>query len=282
MRRSKLFSPGSRPEMMAKAAVSATDMVVLDLEDAVRTEDKAAARLHVREALNGLNFGHKERGVRINGLETEYWLDDLLTVFCAGLDAVHVPKVKSPREIWVVEAVLADLERKAGRERPTLIIPTLETPEGIENARAIATASARVGAVQLGMGDLVAKLGLTPSAHRLAYFRTQIALAAHAAGVPALDSVFFDFKDADGYRADAQEARACGFRGKSCIHPNQVPIANEVFSLTAGEIAQAQEVLAVYEAALARGEGAVALRGRMIDRPVAEEARRILSLAKEI
>jgi len=282
LRRSKLFCPGSRPDMIPKAAGGAADMVVLDLEDAVREADKASARNHVRSALTALDFGRKERGVRINGLETVHWFDDLAGVFCRELDVVHVPKAGGPRDIWVVEAVLADLERKAGRQQPVRIIPTLETATGLEHARTIAGCSPRIAAVQFGLGDLVAGLGLVPAPHRLAYYRTQVVLAAHAAGVQALDTVFFDIKDAAGYRADAEEARGCGMRGKSCVHPAQVGLANTVFSPTPGEIERARSILAAYDAAQAQGLGAVAFQGRMIDRPVAAEARSLLALASEL
>lgn len=279
LRRSKLFSPGSRPDMMAKAAASAADMLVFDLEDGVRPEDKAAARAHVRTALATLDCGRKERGVRINGLDSAHWLDDLTAVFCFQLDALHLPKVNGPREVWIVDAILADLERKAGRPQPVRLIPTLETPEGIQNAKAIATASPRVAALQFGLGDLTARLGLAPAAHRLAYFRTTVVLAAEAAGIGALDTVFFDIRDAEGYRADALEARGCGMRGKSCIHPSQVALANESFSPTAQEIARSRAVLEALENASA---GAVAVGGQMVDRPVAEAARRVLAQAAEL
>jgi len=284
LRRSKLFSPGSRPDLMAKAAASAADMLVFDLEDAVRDEDKAAARLHVRAALDGLNWGSasKERGVRINPIDSAHWLDDLNAVFCPALDAVHLPKVDGLRAIWVAEAVLADLERKAGRRQPVRLIPTLETPEGIEQARAIALASPRVVALQFGLGDLTARVGLQPAPHRLAYYRTQVVLAAAAAGIEALDTVFFDIRDSEGYRADALEARGCGMHGKSCIHPAQVGLANEVFSPAPAEIERARAVLAAYEQALSAGAGAVAHGGRMVDLPVAEAARRLLARAAQI
>lgn len=281
LRRSKLFTPGNRPELMTKAAKSAADMVVLDLEDAVPEAEKAAAREQVRTALGALDFQSKERGVRINGIDTPHWLDDLMTTYAPELDAIHIPKVNGPREIWVVEAVLDDLERKAGSTRRVLLIPTLETPDGIANARAIATASGRIGALQFGLGDLKVELGLAPTPHRLAWFRTQVVMAAHAGRVPALDTVFFDFKDELGYRADAEEARGLGFSGKSCIHPAQVPLANEIFAPTEREVAWARRVLHAYEAGLGQGLGAVALEGIMIDRPVAEQARKIMLMASE-
>jgi len=280
-RRSKLFVPGNRRDMIPKAAAGPADMVVIDLEDAVGDGEKEAARQTAREALESVEFGSKEVGVRINGIDTPHWFDDLEAVFCSRLDAVHIPKVESPRAVWVVEAVLAALERRYGRTRPVVIIPTLETPAGIENAKAVATCSPRVAALQFAVGDLKRELGLVPAPHRLAWFRTQVALAAYAARIPALDGTFFNFRDPEGFQQEAEEARACGFRGKSCIHPTQVPIANQVFSPTAEEVAAAREVVAVYEAALARGQGTVALHGRMIERPVAEEARRILALASD-
>ncbi|HEY8346984.1 MAG TPA: CoA ester lyase [Symbiobacteriaceae bacterium] len=280
-RRSKLFTPGNRPQMFPKAVATDADMIVLDLEDAVGEEGKGAARQAVRTALESLDFGAKEVGVRINGVDTPHWLEDLQTVFCARLDAIHLPKVRSPREVWAVEAVLSALEARQGRTRPVVIIPTLESAEAIENARAIATCSPRVAALQFGLGDLKWELGLIPAPHRLAWFRTQVVLAARAAGIPALDTVFFDFRDAEGYRRDAEEARACGFRGKSCIHPSQVPIANQVFSPTPEEVAEAREILKAYQAALARGQGTVGLHGRMVDKPVADAAREVLIWAGE-
>lgn len=280
-RRSKLFTPGNRPQMFAKAAATGADMIVLDLEDAVGEEGKGAARQAVRTALESVDFGTKEVGVRINGVDTPHWLEDLETVFCTRLDAVHLPKVRSPREVWAVDAVLRALEARQGRNRPVVIIPTLESAEAVENARAIATCSPRVAALQFGLGDLKRELRLVPAPHRLAWFRIQVVMAARSAGIPALDSVYFDFRDAEGYRRDAEEARACGFQGKSCIHPSQVPVANEVFSPTPEEVAEARAVVAAYQAALARGQGTVGLNGRMIDKPVADAAREVLLWAGE-
>lgn len=282
-RRSKLFAPGSRPDLMAKAVQSQADMILFDLEDAVAPGEKSTARGAVRQALVSLDFGSRERGVRINAIDTEYWLDDLTAVLCEQIDAIHLPKVMDPRAVWIAEAVLRDLERKTGRSgRPVRIIPTLETPAGIEQARSIALASSRVAALQFGLGDLKTALGLDPAPHRLAYFRAQITLAAHAAGIPALDTVYFDYRNSEGYRTEAAEARAMGFRGKSCIHPAQVPIANAIFGPTAAEIAEAKAVVRAWDEGQRQGQGAVGLQGRMIDKPVVEQARQILQAAAEL
>lgn len=282
LRRTKLFCPGDRPDRFPKAVATAADSICLDLEDAVAAGQKTQARESIHQGLTSINFALKERAVRVNSLGSGLLLADLEAIVCHELDAIYLPKVEGPRDVWVVEAVLDHLERKIGRTYPVVLIPTLESPTGFENAREIATASRRVVALQWGVGDLTLSLGMIPSPHRLAYPRTRLVFAAYEAGIDALDTTFPKIDDLEACRADALEARALGFRGKSAIHPTQVTVINEVFSPSAKEIAQARVIVAAYEDAAARKIGAFQLDGNLIDLPNYTHAKQILVAANQL
>lgn len=279
LRRSKLFAPGNRPDLMAKALASKADSVSFDLEDAVPAAEKENARRLVAERLADLAGCAKEIVVRVNGAESAALIDDLEAVARPGLDVVNLPKVEDPRQIYLVDRMLAHLEAKRGIERPIAVAATLETPRGLRLALDIALASPRVSALQLGLGDLSAVVGLQPSGDGPAYPRALIAFAAAEAGIDALDSAFTDIADPAGFEAEARRARALGLRGKSCIHPTQIEAANRVFGPTAAELEEARGMVDAYDAATRRGIGAVAHAGKLVDFPIAEQARRLLAAA---
>lgn len=280
LRRSKLFVPGSRPELFDKAFASAADAVSFDLEDAVAADRKAEARSLVARALAEFATSPKERVVRVNPLASGWMIEDLLAVAGPGLDVVNVPKVESPRDLHVAEAVLDHVERRLGLDRPIGLMPTIETPAGLRQAHAIASASPRVVALQLGTGDLASATGLRAETGNLVAVRTMLLLAAAEAGVDALDSAFTGIADLPGYEADARMSRGLGFRGKSCIHPTQVPIANRVFQPTARELAEARALVDAYDAAVRAGIGAFTHAGRLVDLPIAEAARALIVAAE--
>ncbi|MCC7273183.1 MAG: CoA ester lyase [Alphaproteobacteria bacterium] len=280
LRRSKLFVPGSRPELFGKAFASAADGISFDLEDAVADAQKEAARAAVAAALRDCPATAKERIVRVNPLRSGMMFDDIMAVACAALDVVNVPKVESPRDLHVAEELLGHLERKLGLARPIGLVPTIETPAGLRHAHAIATASMRVVGLQLGTGDLAAITGLQASTERLTCVRTMLVLAAAEAGVDALDSAFTAIADLAAFERDAEAARGLGLRGKSCIHPSQIAIANRVFGPGDAELRAARAMVAAYDEAVARGVGAISHDGKLVDYPIAAAARRMIQAAE--
>jgi citrate lyase beta subunit len=259
--RSLLFAPGSDEAKLTKALASDADAVVADLEDAVTSDRKEAARELVLRL--------RPRVVRVNGSETEWFADDLAAVDELELDALVLPKATP-------EAVAA-----LGPDGPP-VIAIVETALGLRLAYETAT-QPRVGALVLGAADLGAELGLEPRPDGLEihYARSKIVVDSAAAGIRApFDVVHLDIADDDGLEAACRFARSLGFRGKICIHPRQVPIVNRLFAPDTGDVAWARRVVEAYEQAEREGRGAIAVAGEMVDVPVVERARRILSEAK--
>ena len=222
--RSKLFVPGSRPALFSKAIGSAADAVCFDLEDSVLPEQKAAARAHVREFLLSKTVTQKPIVIRVNNSRSPFFAEDLAAVIWPGVAVVTIPKAEDLSEIEKVAAVLAGLEKERGIARPIAILPTIESPRGLRQAYAIANADERVIGLQLGLIDLLLPLGIRGQQGAATYHvRLQLRLAAGEAALPCFDCAFPDFKDTDGFTADAAIARSLGFSGKSCIHPSPDP-----------------------------------------------------------
>ena len=276
--RSKLFVPGNRPERMRKALGIAADALSLDLEDAVPDAEKAAARTMVASFLREQSDGSRSQQVwvRVNSRDSGELVADLLALGGLAIDVVNVPKAEQPRDVHLVEDLLAHLEPGDAQIR---IVPTIETAAGLRNALDIARASPRVVALQLGAGDLRKSTGIRATVEGLRTIRVMLSLAAAEAGVHALDSAYVDIADADGFEADAQDARSLGFRGKSCIHPTQVDAANRIFAPTDQEVAEARAIVEAFDAAVAKGIGAFQVHGRLVDGPIVDDARRTLALA---
>jgi citrate lyase beta subunit len=265
--RSLLFAPGSDEHRLRKALESAADGIVADLEDAVAPDEKAAARDVVRDVLG--TRARPVTAVRVNGADTRYFRDDLALVSELALDALVVPKATP-------DAVAA-----LGSGGPP-VIAIVETAEGLRLAYETAR-SARVAALLLGAADLGAELGLEPRPDGLEilHARSQVVVDSAAAGIRApLDVVYLDFRDEQGLEGQSRLARSLGFRGKACIHPDQVEVVNRVFAPTAAEVDWAQRVIEAFEEGEVAGRGVVAFDGTMVDLPVVERARRILAEAK--
>jgi citrate lyase subunit beta/citryl-CoA lyase len=278
LRRSELATPGSQQKMIAKAAESEADLVFLDLEDAVAPAEKERARAQAIEALNGIDWGTKTRAVRINGLDTVWALDDIIEVVTkAGqnLDIIIIPKVKALRDIWFVETMLAQLEGKLRLGRQIGLEALIEETEALARVEDIAASSPRLEALILGVGDLSASQGIrmghvSDPALRYPgdmwhYARNRMIVAARANGIDAIDGPYPNYRDGDGYRQEATWGSTLGCAGKWCIHPDQIAIANDVFSPTEKEIALAQRMCDAYEAAQRGGEGAAGESGMLID-----------------
>lgn len=278
LRRSELSTPGSNEHMMERAAVSAADLVFLDLEDAVAPSEKVPARAKVVQALRTLDWGRKTRAVRINNIETEWAYEDVIHVVEeAGefLDIIIIPKVKTAEDVRWVDVLLTQIERKLKRERRIGLEVLIEEVEAMTNAESIARATPRLEALIFGPGDYSASQGVRIDAvggvssdypgdvwH---YARNKVVIAARAAGIDAVDGPFGDFRDADGYRRECTRATVLGLVGKWAIHPSQVGIANEVFSPALKHVERARKMIAAYAEAEAKGLGAVAVDGVMID-----------------
>jgi citrate lyase subunit beta/citryl-CoA lyase len=273
-RRSVLFMPGSNARALEKARTLPADALILDLEDAVAPEAKAAARAQVLAAVRLGGYGRREIIVRLNGPGTPWGADDLAAVAQAPVDAVLLPKVES------AETVTAAL----GRLGPRDVWCMLETPRGVLNAAAIAAASPRVGALVMGTSDLTRDLHARPSRDRIALLTSLelCVLAARAAGITALDGVHLDLDDEAGFAAACRQAAELGFDGKTLIHPRQVAAANEAFAPGASEVDWARRVIAAHADAIAGGRGVVVLDGRLIENLHVDDARRVLALAEAI
>ncbi len=285
MRRTMLFLPGNNPRMIMNGGVLGSDSIIFDLEDAVSPDDKDAARILVRRALEQLKFGTCEIVVRINGLDTSYWEEDLEQIIPCRPNAVMLPKVDGADYIRKAENKIAELEEKEGIPAGEVkIIPLLETALGIEKAYEIATAGERVAALCLGAEDLAADLGCqrTKEGTEIAYARARILLAAKAAGVDACDTPFTDVEDMEGLEQDTRYAKQLGYTGKLLISPRHVDCVNQMFCPAVEEVQYAREVMEVIEQGKREGKGAVSLRGKMIDAPIAERARKVLEMAEKL
>jgi citrate lyase subunit beta/citryl-CoA lyase len=274
--RSKLFVPGSRPELFAKAAASAADALSFDLEDAVAPGRKAEARGLLAGFLRAPPVPLRQIVVvRVNAVGTEHFAADLEAVSCPALHMVNLPMVEDPAA--VVEAAGA-LARMAPHAR---LLINIETARGLRVAASLAAAHPSVAGLQIGYADLMEPLGLDrldPAA--LAHLRLSVRLAAAEAGVAAYDGAYANVADPEGYRTECEAARRHGFAGKSCIHPTQIAIANAAFLPKPAEVDKAQRVLAAAAEAEAKGIGAFLVDGRMVDAPFVASARAIVALAE--
>lgn len=282
LRRSRLYVPGNEPKHFLNAHLHGPDAVILDLEDAVAPTEKDAARLLVRNALRAVDFGPCERMVRIN--QGEVGLEDVDAVVPQNVHVLLVPKAETAEQVKVVDARAEAARRAAGLDRPCLLVPIVESALGCFNALAIASASANVVALTIGLEDYTADLGVprTMEGRESLWARQVVVNAARAAGVAPSDSVFADVSDLDGLRAAVLEAKALGFEGKGCIHPRQVPVVNAGFAPTPGEVSRAQQVVLAFEEASHRGLGVIALGSKMVDPPVVKRAMRTVRIAEAL
>ncbi|HHT15129.1 MAG: HpcH/HpaI aldolase/citrate lyase family protein [Christensenellales bacterium] len=285
MRRTMLFIPGNSPAMLLNADIHQSDAVILDLEDAVAPGEKDAARMLVRNAIQSLDYGKTEIIVRVNPLDTDYIRGDLEAIVPLKPDLIMPTKVSDAEYIHQVDQMMNEIEEKHGIPVGTVgLIPLLETAEGIENAYSIAKSSKRVKALFLGAEDLSTDLQAIRSkkSDEILYARGRIVLAARAAGVEVYDTPFTDVNDDEGLLQDATFARSIGFTGKASISPRHVSAINEVFSPSLEDITYAQEVMEAIEEGKRQGKGAVSLRGKMIDKPIVDRARKVLEAAREL
>ncbi len=280
MRRTMLYLPGNNPNMLTRGYLFGSDGVVLDLEDAVAMSEKDTARILVSKFLEQGEFGDCYVSVRINGIDTEYWKDDLAAIVPhKRLDGIRVPKVEDAETVRVIDEELTRLEKANGLPVGKLSLHCLlETAHGIWNAYGIAKSSPRIEAIIPGGEDLRADLKTSRSddSTELEWARRMLVFAARAAGVEPLDTVFSRITDDEGLRKETEFIKQLGFSGKSIIHPNQIGIIHEIFTPTDAEIAKAQKIVAAAKEAAEKGQGAVCVDGKMVDIPVVKRAEYVL------
>lgn len=281
--RSLLYVPVNRPRFLEKAASSGADAVQLDLEDSIAPDEKVAARALVRSAAAQLS-GYADIVVRINR-PMSLAVRDIEESVCPQVTAISLPKVESADQVCLLAEVIAETEIAQRME-----VGTTRLILGIESAGAwlkmgeIAKASDRVVAMLLGSEDFSLSVGMAPSPETLLMPKQAMVIAAAAAGITPLGIVgsFANYRDLDAFRDMVTRSAALGFRGSSCVHPDQVPLLNAGFSPSREEIERAGKIVAAFEASIAGGRGAVGLDGQMIDLPVIERARAVLVLAKRL
>lgn len=282
MIRSLLYVPASSERFLAKAHERGADAIILDLEDAVAPAEKARARDALKDAVPAVGRNGATVFVRINAVSTGLAFDDADAACRAGAFGLFVAKVQSASELKRIDELLDVTERAVARERPLALVPMLEDPGAVLDARAIAAASRRTFALVSGSEDMATAMGAEPTPDVLRLPKLLVHLAAKAAGLTSFGMLrtVADFADAEAVMKSAREARTFGFDGASCIHPSVVPILNAAFSPTAEEIDRARRMVAAFEAAHAKGDGAFLFDGKMVDEPVVARARALLTRTK--
>lgn len=276
-----MFVPGNNPGMMADAHIYGPDSIMLDLEDSVTMTEKDTARLLVYNALRSVDYGDTEMVVRINPLNTPYGKKDIEAVVKAGVDVIRMPKTETAEEVIEVEREIERVEREIGCLGRTKIMAAIESALGVVNAYAIATASPRMMGIALGAEDYCANLKTqrTPDGEELRLARETIVVAARAAGIDALDTVYSNLNDMETFRKEVEFIHTLGFDGKSIINPRQIEVVNEVFAPTPKAIEKARTILAAIKEAERKGSGVIAVNGKMVDKPVVIRAQRTIDLA---
>src|SRR4051812_43088052 len=283
-RRSVLYMPASNARAIDKARTLPVDAVILDLEDSVAPEAKAAAREQMLQAMTAGGFGARETIVRINALDTSWWLDDLNAVAKARPDAVLVPKVSTPGRLEDVAERLVDISA----DHRIRVWAMMETPLAVLNAREIAAAASdvetRLAVFVMGTNDLAkeSRARIAPGRAPMLPWLMNCVAAARAYGLDIVDGVFNDLSDTDSFARECAQGRDMGFDGKTLIHPSQIAACNTAFSPSADEVAQARKIIAAFDLPENSGKGVVQLDGRMVERLHADMARRTLAISDAI
>lgn len=283
LRRTMMFMNAQKPGLIKDAYIYGVDSIMLDLEDAVAENQKDAARFSLYHALTTIDYGDTEVIVRINGLDTPHWQEDIRVCVAGGADGIRIAKCESAQDVKTVEEYVEKAEREFGVQvGRTLLMAALESPKGILNAYEICTASQRMFGVAISGGDFRKCMQTKPTADGVDMLvaRGQMLIAARAAGVQCFDTVFTDLDDTEGFLNEVRQNKAMGFDGKSLINPKQIRPVHEIFAPTEKEVHQAELWVSAFREAQAKGVGVFTVNGKMIDAAFIPGAERTLRLAK--
>ena len=283
LRRTMMFMNAQRPGLIKDAYIYGVDSIMLDLEDAVAENQKDAARFSLYHALKSIDYGDTEVIVRINGLDTPHWQEDVRVCVAGGADGVRIAKCESADDVRLIEEHVLAAEKEFGvEEGRTLLMAALESPKGILNAREICQVSERMLGVAISGGDFRKSMHVRPerSGIEINTARSLMLLAAREAGIQCFDTVFTALDDEEGFRSEVELDHAMGFDGKSLINPRQIAYVHKTFAPTEKEIATAELYVRSYEEQSKLGVGVYTVNGKMVDIAFIEDARRILALAK--
>lgn len=281
LRRTMMFVPGANAAMLRDAPLYGADSIMFDLEDAVSLKEKDSARVLVHSALKTFDYGNIEIVVRINALDAG-GAEDIEAMVLAGVDVIRLPKTETAQDIIDVEAVITEVEQQ--NDIPvgtTKMMAAIESAEGVLNAPAIAKSSTRLIGIALGAEDYVTNMKTRrhPDGQELFFARSMILHAARAAGIAAIDTVYSDVDNTEGFEAEVRLIKQLGFDGKSGINPRQIPLVNTIYAPTEKEIQNAKEVIWGIREAEAKGSGVISVNGKMVDKPIVERAERVIALA---
>jgi citrate lyase subunit beta/citryl-CoA lyase len=281
-RRSMLYVPGNNAAMVQQAGVYGADCVLLDLEDAIAPSEKDAARALLKYSIPTVNFYGAEVVVRVNHLDTPFGFDDLKEIVPIQPDALRLPKIETADDVLRVVQMVEKIEERHNLPHDHLKFQAMiETAIGVENALEIARSSPRVQAITIGGQDLAADMGivLDKGGQGLDYASKRIVMAAKAARIDAMDTVFVDVDDEEGLRKATRYAKEIGFSGKAAINPRQIEVINDVFTPSEEEIEKAIDIITAYKRHKAKGIGVFAIHGKMVDAPIVTRALQLLELA---
>lgn len=283
LRRTMMYVTGNNPANVMDAHLYGSDSIMFDLEDSVSIKEKDSARFLVYNALKTMDYGGVETVVRINGLDTPFGRADLEAMVRAKPDIIRLPKAEKAEDVIEVDNIISEIEKNIGMEiGTTKMMAAIESPLGVINAYDIAKASKRLVAIAIGAEDFVTNMKTTrsPEGVELLLARSQLVLAARAAGIYALDTVYSNIKNDEGFLDEVKLIKQLGFDGKSVIHPRQIGLTHKIYTPTEKEIKNAVRVVDAIKEAEEKGSGVIALDGKMIDGPVVDRAYRVLELAK--
>ena len=283
LRRTMIFLSAQKPGLIKDPLIYGADSLMLDLEDAVAENQKDAARFSLYHALKTVDYGDTEVIVRINGLDTPHWREDVRVCVAAGADGVRIAKCESAGDVIAVEKAVEAAEEEFRKEKGrTLLMAALESPKGILNAQEIAAASKRMFGIAISGGDLRRTMQLSPvrGGVELNTARGLVVLAARAAGVQCFDTVFTDLNDEEGFRAEVLLDKQMGFDGKSLVNPRQIAAVHEIYAPSEKEITAAEKIVRAVRENAAKGVGVFTVDGKMIDIAFLPGAERTIALAK--
>lgn len=283
LRRTMMFMNAQKPGLIKDAYIYGSDSIILDLEDAVAENQKDSARFSLYNALKSVDYGDTEVIVRINGLDTPHWQEDIRCVVAAGADGIRIAKCESAEDVLTVEEHVLAAEREFGvEEGRTILMAALESPKGIMNAYEIVSASPRMFGCAISGGDFRKSMHvqIEEGGIEMLTARGQMLLAARAAGVMCFDTMFPNIDDMETFKAEVVQNHKMGFDGKSVVSPKQIRFVHDTFAPTPKEIAYAEKLVRSFDEQADSGVGVYTVDGKMVDIPFFEDARRIIALAK--